>query len=61
MKSETEIKTKIKELRDEGTIVSFIGMIMLLWVLGTDVTTIYGYVDNLQVALKSVSDFVDQL
>lgn len=61
MKTEQDIKKRIKDLRAEGSLTSFICMIMLLWVLDIDVITIDGYADKLQAALKAVDEFVDTL
>jgi hypothetical protein len=61
MKSEQDIKQRIKDLRSEGSLTSFICMIMLLWVLDIDVITINNYTDKLQGALKVVDEFADTL
>jgi len=61
MKSEAEIKSKIKELWDEGSLVSLIGALMLMWVLDIEIKTIQGYADKLGEALQGIAEFIEQL
>lgn len=58
MKTEQEIKEKIKELAEKGSLGSFIGALMLCWVLDVDAGKVSGFNDKLREAVVSMYSYL---
>lgn len=61
MKTEQEIKDRIKLLAEKSDLSSLIGAIMLLWVLDTDVAKLDAYIGHIEQALNEISDYINTI
>jgi cytochrome bd-type quinol oxidase subunit 2 len=61
MKTEQEIKEKIKELAEEGSLVSFICAMMLCWVLDVNDDKLSEFRNKMVDGLKIISDYVTSM
>ena len=61
MKTEQEIKEKIKELAEEGSLISFICAMMLCWVLDVNDVKLSEFGDKMVDGLKIISDYVTSM
>lgn len=61
MKTEQEIKEKIKELAEEGSLISFICAMMLCWVLDVNDDKLSEFGDKMVDGLKIISDYVTSM
>ena len=61
MKTEQEINQKIKELAEEGSLVSFTCAMMLCWVLDVNDDKLSEFGDKMADGLKAISDYVTSM
>ena len=61
MKTEQEIKERIKMLAERGDFGSLLSAIMLLWVLDTEPAKLDAYVGHIEKALTEISDYVNDI
>ena len=61
MKTEQEIKDRIKMLAEKSDLHSLIGALMLLWVLDTEPAKLDAYVGHIEKALTEISDYVNTI
>ena len=61
MKTEQEIKDRIKLLAQQDDLHSFIASLMLLWVLDVDPAKIDSYTSHIVNGLTEIANYVDEL
>ncbi len=61
MKTEFQIKSKIKELKTEGSLTSLICIIILLWVLDIEEGRLIHYSESIRDILINIDEYVDKL
>lgn len=61
MKTEFQIKSKIKELKTEGSLTSLICIILLLWVLDIEEGRLIHYSESIRDVLINIDEYVDKL
>jgi hypothetical protein len=61
MKTEQEIKDRIKLLAQKDDLPSLIGSLMLLWVLDTDPAKLESYTSHIVNGLTEIANYVEEL
>jgi hypothetical protein len=61
VKTEQQIKARIKELGAEGSLTSLVCIMMLLWVLDIENSRLINYSEDLRTALTNIDMYIDKL